>query len=89
LQNKTIAWIGLNADATQEMQEDYHSRAPFIIDSSMAFKSLTAGMIETKTFHFDDYSYSQVNRSIWNFSSAAKSRASTRVVLQRPLKWLI
>jgi beta-glucosidase-like glycosyl hydrolase len=89
LQNKKIALIGPNANATELLQGDYHGRAPFLIDPVTAFKSLTAGMIETKTFHFDVYSYSQVNRSMWNFPSAAKSRAPTRVVFQRLLKWLV
>ncbi len=71
LKNKTIALIGPTANATDLMQGNYHGNAPFLISPVAAFKSLTAGTIETKTLHFDANSHSQVNRSMWNFLSAA------------------
>ena len=58
LKNKTIAFIGPTANATELMQGNYHGNPPFRISPIVGFKSLTAGTIATKTFHFDVYSHS-------------------------------
>jgi hypothetical protein len=52
LQGKTIALIGPNTNATQEMQGGYHGRAPFLIDPFTAFKSLTADKSINVNFSF-------------------------------------
>jgi beta-D-xylosidase 4 len=53
LANKKIALIGPTTDATILMQGNYHGKALFLIDPFTAFKSLTAGTVETKISHFD------------------------------------
>jgi beta-glucosidase-like glycosyl hydrolase len=89
LTNKTIALIGPTANATVLMQGDYFAQAPFLIDAVTGFKTLTAGTIETEISPFNVYSYSQVNRLMFNSPTAVTYRTPIRVVLQRLLNWLV